>query len=166
MKKSQWLELVESKKDAIMEAFMDANKESALDYLYPARHGGGIAVTMDTEGNLHSFYQQRNEITGEVFDGSEIYLGYFPTSSTWDFQEEYENIKIFLDDKFKEFKNWCEKNSVSVNIPSLRDWDVNSYENLVRAIILYTVDDISLDIAEQKFEVLKEELAIEAMNEA
>ena len=163
-KMTNWIKLIEEHEDKVMDAFMEANKAAALDYLHPSRHGNVMAVVMDTNGEIQIYCQERNVITGEVKEGTEIYLAFFPVADNWNFEDEDESIEAYLENEFKTFKKWCEGNDLSVSFSALEEYDREKYEEIVRDIISDTVENTCYDIAVDKLEVIKGELAMEEQN--
>jgi hypothetical protein len=158
---TNWVEIVGQHEDEILDAFMEANRLAALGYLHTSQYGNVIVVTIDTNGEIYHFCQGQNVVTGEVKDGTEKLLATFPVAGNWNFEDEDESLEVFLGEKFGTFQTWCSENDLTISVSALRDYNLGLYEEFVRDVITDTVYETSYDIATEKLQALRYELAVE-----
>lgn len=154
-KKVNWLQLVESNEDKILEALVDVYREAAMT-TSPGMFYPFLSLILSDDGKIRKIIEPTdNSIDGDVWAGSAIYLTRIQCFDVLDGENEKQLIEQYADSfDMTAYKTFLSNKGDDISMSSIREFDEKIYAKIMEDVKYFHDHETAQNWAEQTFDML------------
>ena len=162
-KKVNWLQLVESNEDKILEALIDVYREAAMT-ASPGMFYPFLSLILSDDGKIRKVIEPTdNSIDGDVWVGNAIYLTRIQCFDVLDGEYEEDLIQQYADSfDITAYETFLSSKGDDISMSSLREFDEKIYSKIVEDVKYFHDHETAQNWAEQTFDGITHQLKAEA----